>query len=382
MPMVCASQFSILGGGSLGPEAPLVAVSAALGGFLSRKVFGVREKNIIRKHTLMGMAGALAAFFGCPLGGSLFALEVNSRFGVEYFEHMLEAIFAGEICVGVFRALAGLPIESIWDLTETRLEDAFAIDVVYGFFIGLIGAAVAGLFAAFHAQTMAFFRSKDLLRNERAIPRALLGSVVVLTLGVLIPHTMFWGEMEIQTVGTLDKASTLEHVWPTTGLLNYESDTFGTSLLTGMAKLVAISFTVAGGYRGGYIFPLFCSGAALGRAIHFLLPNIPVQLCMLCMAASMNVALTRTAIASTLILSYLADEQKALSAILASSLISLFVTAYMPFIKTQVNRPDISYATQPSEQSVRDIANLPDIAEFMDQVQEGELEMDEEEGEE
>jgi H+/Cl- antiporter ClcA len=36
----------------------------------------------------MGMAGALAAFFGCPLGGSLFALEVNSRFGVEYFEHV------------------------------------------------------------------------------------------------------------------------------------------------------------------------------------------------------------------------------------------------------------------------------------------------------
>lgn len=33
------------------------------------------------------MAGALAAFFGCPLGGSLFAMEVNSRFGIEYFEH-------------------------------------------------------------------------------------------------------------------------------------------------------------------------------------------------------------------------------------------------------------------------------------------------------
>ena len=90
MPMVAASQFSILAGGSLGPEAPLVAICAALGGFLSRHVFGVRERNLVRKHTLMGMAGALAAFFGCPLGGSLFALEVNSRFGVEYFEHTIE----------------------------------------------------------------------------------------------------------------------------------------------------------------------------------------------------------------------------------------------------------------------------------------------------
>lgn len=71
MPMVCASQFGILGGGSLGPEAPLVAICAALGGFVSRTVFKRTNKNIVRKHTLMGMAGALAAFFGSPLGGSM-----------------------------------------------------------------------------------------------------------------------------------------------------------------------------------------------------------------------------------------------------------------------------------------------------------------------
>jgi len=35
IPMVVASQFSILGGGSLGPEAPLVAICAALGGEFS-----------------------------------------------------------------------------------------------------------------------------------------------------------------------------------------------------------------------------------------------------------------------------------------------------------------------------------------------------------
>lgn len=72
----------------LGPEAPLVAICAALGGYVSRKVFKRKNRNLIRKHPLMGMVGALAAFFGSPLGGSLFALEVNSRFGVKYFEHM------------------------------------------------------------------------------------------------------------------------------------------------------------------------------------------------------------------------------------------------------------------------------------------------------
>jgi hypothetical protein len=54
LPMVLASQFSILAGGSLGPEAPLVAICAALGGFISRTVFRQTSRNIIRKHTLMG----------------------------------------------------------------------------------------------------------------------------------------------------------------------------------------------------------------------------------------------------------------------------------------------------------------------------------------
>jgi H+/Cl- antiporter ClcA len=150
MPMVCASQFSILGGGSLGPEAPLVAICAALGGYVSRKVFKRKNRNLIRKHTLMGMAGALAAFFGSPLGGSLFALEVNSRFGVEYFEHMVEAIFCGEVTLVVFRSLANLPIAPIWIIETPKLDGASGTNVVSGAIIGLLGAFVAMGFAKFH----------------------------------------------------------------------------------------------------------------------------------------------------------------------------------------------------------------------------------------
>ena len=112
--MVAASLFTILSGASLGPEAPLVAISAAVAGFISKKVFKQSNKNVIRKHTFMGMAGALSAFFGVPLGGSLFALEVASRFGIEYFEHLIESIYAGEVCVVVFRSLAGLPLQQLW----------------------------------------------------------------------------------------------------------------------------------------------------------------------------------------------------------------------------------------------------------------------------
>jgi H+/Cl- antiporter ClcA len=287
------------------------------------------------------MAGALAAFFGCPLGGSLFAMEVNSRFGIEYFEHTVEAIFAGEVCLVVFRGLANLPIEPIWEITLPKMEASDPMDVVYGVFLGLVGAFTAYLFAQMHQRVMGMFSYLDLIRNERAVPRAMLGCVVIVVLAMFVPHTMFWGEFEFQTIATMSPASTLPHIWPTAGLIGFEMDSAFTAFIVGVTKMVAISFTVGGGYRGGYIFPAMAAGAAFGRALHFAFPFIPVQLCCLCMASAINVAITRTSIATTLILVYLAGEQNGTSAVLASALVSLFATGYMPFIKTQMVRADI-----------------------------------------
>jgi len=341
VPMVCASMFSILGGGSLGPEAPLVAICAALGGFVSRRVFKQRSRNVVRKHTLMGMAGALAAFFGSPLGGSLFALEVNSRFGIEYFEHTVEAIFSGEVCLVVFRALSGLPIRSIWIIAEPTLASANPLDVLTGAFIGLLGAGVAACFSSLHFKVMDVFGNMGLLVNSRAVYRGLLGGSVIVLLGMLIPHTMFWGEFEFQTIATMAPAANLEFIRPTSGLIGFEMDSGWKALIVGIAKIIAISFTVAGGYRGGFIFPFFAAGAAFGRALTSVFPGIPVQLACLCFAASINVSITRTCLSSSIILCYLSGEQQAMPGVLAASLVSLFATSYMPFIKTQIVRSDL-----------------------------------------
>jgi hypothetical protein len=187
------------------------------------------------------------------------------------------------------------------------------------------------------------FRRCGLLSSERAVARAMAGAVVVVGLGMLVPHTMFWGEFEFATIATMAPASALPHVWPTSGLLSFEINSVGTALVVGVTKLVAISFTVCGGYRGGYIFPAFAAGAALGRAIYMLCgPSlIPLQLCVLCMAASLNVALTRTAISTTLILVFLSGEQNAMAPVLAAALVSLFVTSYMTFIPSQIGRHDM-----------------------------------------
>ena len=201
----------------------------------------------------MGMASALAAFFGVPLGGSLFALEVCSRFGIEYFEHLVEAIFAGELCLVVFRGLSGLAIAPIWDLTleSPRLEEAQPLRILVSGGIGLIGAGLAAVFALFHWNNMKVFAALNLLDNKYAVQRALLGGFFIVLIGLAFPQTYFWGEEEFQIVANWKPASDLRNIWPTTGYTHWEMTTPWKSFVTGLAKMAAISFTVAGGLRGG-----------------------------------------------------------------------------------------------------------------------------------
>lgn len=136
------------------------------------------------------------------------------------------------------------------------------------------------------------------------------------------------GEEEFQTIVSMAPASDLPNVWPTSGLLHFEMDTAFKALIVAVAKLIAISFTVSGGLRGGYIFPFFATGAAMGRVVHAIFPGIPVQVCCLCFAAGINVAITRTSLASTLILAFLSGEPCTVPAVLCASLCSLFATFY------------------------------------------------------
>lgn len=388
--MVVASLSSIVGAGSLGPEAPLVAICASVGGWVSRTIFRQRYKNLVRKHTLCGMACATAAFFGVPLGGALFALEVNNRLGYEYFEHALISIYSGTVCLVVFKGLAGLPIGPVWMLTETARKAAggkraahmltsgavfglnamrsSAPDAVYtnateivnppktvlaaeivasspqeviiGAILGLLGAGIAFCFVQGHKSLMTWMNEQEAL--QKPIPRALFGGVGICAVGLLIPHTLFWGEFELETITVAaDSVTSLPHLWPHGGASNLEINGVFSALLVGVGKLVAISITVASGYRGGFIFPFFCAGAGFGRAITYIFPSIHPVVAVLTVGAGINTTITRTALATPLILAALAGEPNAAPPILAAALSAAFVTAYLPFITSQRGRDNI-----------------------------------------
>jgi len=237
-----------------------------------------------------------------------------------------------------------LPIAPIWDIENPKLTGATALEVFAGACIGVLGAGVGALFSVGHKRLMGWYKKNGLLPNDMAVQRALVGSVVIVGLGMLVPQTMFWGEYEFQTIATMSPAKDLVHVWPTTGLFGFEMENGFHAFIVAVCKLIAISFTVAGGYRGGFIFPFFATGAALGRTFQFFFPSLPIPLCCLGFASAINVSITRTSLATPIILCFLAGEPNALSGVLAAGLVSLFLTAYMPFLGPQKPRKDLEFS--------------------------------------
>jgi len=341
IPMTCASLFLVYGGGSLGPEAPLGGICASIAGWISRKVFKQTDRNIIRKHTLMGMAGALAGFFGCPLGGSLFALEIQSRLGYEYFEHALEAIFCGQLTMAVFRTIVGLDVGPLYKISDTPVSPSKPIYVFVGVILGLFGGFIAWCFKMFHKQNIVFFKKAGLLEPGRSYIRALVGTAGYIAIGMFIPYTLFWSENELQTIFTNGPPETLPNAFPANGLIDFKMDTAFNAFLVGFFKIVAISMCKAANFRGGFIFPLFFVGASFGQCLHHLFPLLPIPYATLCVAGAVNVAITRTPLATALILTNLSGEPNVITAVSVACVTSALATAYMPFIGTQKVREDL-----------------------------------------
>ncbi len=314
--MVSTSLVSITAGGSLGPEAPLVQVNGSLGSWLAEKLNLTVKKT--RVLTFCGMSAALAAFFGAPIGGALFALEIPHRRGIEYYEAITPAIISGIFSFAIFRYATGLKVGGIYhfDYFDT-LPTLNWLNLVEGLILGAVGALAGILF-------IGIFRLIKFLIHRienQHILLAVMGGVGIGGLAILYPQTLFFSEQQIETQ-LIEAASTL-------GLV--------TLLGITLAKMFAISFTIHGGFRGGFIFPLFFTGASLGLAISAAIPMIHPTIAMLCCMAAINVAITKTPVSTSIILGVLSDTS-ILPIIAIASFTSFLITSNITLLKTQRSR--------------------------------------------
>ena len=279
----------------------------------------------------------------------MFALEVPHRMGLEYFEVVSHALAAGAVCLAVFRAFGLLPFGDIWQWAEH-------LDVVDTRHV-LLGAAV-GAFAALTAIAWTYATKaakKGLAKiglDEHKTPTLCgsLGGLVLGVTGALLPPVMFWGEFELRSFA--DSAIPLPHIWPkggVWGLAPFMQGEWGAGLyaLIGVTKLFCISVTLLAGFRGGFIFPLFSTGAALGTAMRLVIGSwlpvsmFPAVLFSMTFAAGLNTAITRTPLGTTLILATLCGQPGVAVPCLAAALVALFMTKGVPFMMTQRSRFDV-----------------------------------------
>lgn len=310
--MVVASLVSITFGGSAGPEAPLVQVNGSLGSWLGDRL-GL-SNEIVRTLTFCGMGAALGAFFGAPLGGALFALEIPHRRGLEYYEAMVPAAISSILSWLIFRSITGLSFGALYHLAspiEMTPRGVWVAGVC-----GLFGAALATLFVF-------LFRLLEHAAKPLEHKPILLGALGGICIGVIAgvyPQTLFFGEHQ--------GAELLEN-----GLQ------MGAIALLGLAlaKMLAVGCTLHSGFRGGFIFPLFFIGAAAGLALSAIFPAIPAPLAALCTMAAVNVAVTKTPVSTTVILVTLSGLA-CLPLLLIASFTSFLLTTRVALIRTQRSR--------------------------------------------
>ena len=325
--MLINSLTSITFGGSAGPEAPLVQLIGSTGSKLGEKL--KLHGDFIRTFTFCGMASALGAFFGAPIGGALFALEIPHNRGLEYYEALIPSIISALAAFLVFREIIGYG-GAIYHLP--LISEINMITVFEGILMGLIGAAIALIF-------IFIFRKIELILKPLKNLPVLLGLIGGLMLGIfaiIIPKNfistpLFWSEYQITDL--LKGISLLRSnydLWGAIGLL---------CLLT-ILKMFSIGFTLHSGYRGGFIFPLFFIGAACGIAISLATKQaIPLPVAIIGLMAAINVGVTKTPISTSVILISITGASL-FPVVAAASITSYVCTIKFRLIDTQQHRND------------------------------------------
>lgn len=291
----------LLFGGSVGPEGPLTGGTGGAGTWLAQRLRMPPAAGGVA--TLSSMSGMFGAFLGSPFGFAMFAIEGGLEEGKLSWKMLLPSIVAASVGYAVFFALTGYVFGGGYVFPE--YQDWHIYDLAYAVLLGLVGGLLGMLF-------IYLFRGLRRAAGRRAthslVPPTLAGLVFGL-LGALFPLLLFSGDAEIQEL--IDGAAELGMVM----------------LLTlAVLKVLVTALLLAWGWSGGYIFPSFFMGTALGLAVHQLLPFIPEIVCIVCVISGVAVALIKTPIALSLIIVVLFDVR--LTPLIAIAILSSFLLTY------------------------------------------------------
>lgn len=322
VPLFLVATAGMASGLSLGPELPLVLTAGMIGSWLA--IFFRQSMIQARILNLTAASAAIGGFFGFPMAGALFVLELPHRMGLQYFEALNSSTIASIVAVLINRIVINNDVTGMFQypfLNESLPSYIFKDAIVYGLFGGALGIlyilCVKNLKNAVHhlldgcdspaiseppidldttgettplvggvddpdhslahkAQRQrkglplcGFFAGLIPHPPTRAAVTGMLAGLAVGVTGIFLPHVMFWGEGQLQTM--IDKGRTPLPVFgqngePTAGLVALGQCMVDRSEDTGFGISCSLAIIVA---------KIFVTGVSLGTGIvggHFWAP--------------------------------------------------------------------------------------------------------------
>lgn len=316
--LIPSSLLCVAAGSAMGPEAPLVQTTGTVGTLVATRLH--RPMQDSRILTITGMAAGFTVLFGAPLGSAFFALEILHRRGLQYYEALVPAI-VGSLCgYGVYLGLSGLGVGPVWtfqDFGPLHIGD-LAIAVA----IGLAGAAGAWIFS------MAVGLLRSVITRLPVAARYVAGGLLLGLLGMWSPYALTFGEAQIESLTQNRLAASA-------------------LAIAVLAKFAGTTVTLASGWKGGFIIPLFFMGAAAGQLVHAAAPGTNMTVLMVCAMVALCVGVTKTPIGSTLVVTEMAGLSL-LPVTVIAAVVALLASASVHLIETQRARipaADASLAT-------------------------------------
>ncbi|URN83334.1 chloride channel protein [Acetobacterium wieringae] len=274
-----AALLPLVFGGSLGPEAGLSGIIVGLCFWFSDKLkFALAEVDEIAE---IGMAATIGVIFNSPLfgfvnqiedDGSVKKIPKNTKI-LLYFVGILGGLGAYRLlshAIGGGPGLGNFPdIKTLgtneWTLVIPLALAGSLLGMLYFIFKSIVKKAIHPL-------------------KDKVVVKAVVAGVILGGVGIFLPYTMFSGEHQM------------------TGLMTgWESIGVGLLFVTAIVKLLITNICLELGWRGGHIFPVIFSGAAIGYAFAILLPIDPI-FCVAVVASGLTGAILRKPLAVILLL--------------------------------------------------------------------------------
>lgn len=233
-------------GGSAGREGTAVQMGASLADWIAHRLRVSRESR--RQLLAAGVAGGFGSVFGTPIAGAVFGLEVVCVGRIEY-DALAPALVAAVVGDYVTRGL-GIHHTVYPQLSHVELTPLVLLQ------LGVMGVAMAFATVAYVELT---HRLKHLLeaKIEKLAYRMFLGGLTVVGMWQLIGTSDYLG------LGV----PLIERSFTDSSLPAYAF----------AAKIVFTAVTLASGFLGGEVTPLFVVGATLGSVLARVL-SLPIPL--------------------------------------------------------------------------------------------------------